>query len=464
MEYSKFCDVFVEGSDFVLRDDVFLELLKLARNASSPGLPLMYNRKTNKDVKDYPVEMKAMLEKRIRTLVRSDLPDVATVKGDYVDPSVAVDLVDDGVCDPVRLLNKNEPTRAGKTTRNIASVSLVDSMVDVIVDYAQLQAEIQLVADCYASGLHWPHPSTIGIDLATPANLAHMLKRFQIRQEREEQRGSTMADSDLQGFEYCWSVACHKAYAAWRRAKALTSLRPPEEWWWKLFRARNWCLMHPLLATSRGTLFTLRIAIMLSGRRTTAHGNSVVRSLLPSIVDVVCTGRYTRLLPSDVNGDDANEATAGKDRSSIEAGYKSLGFKLTDLNIHVKGTPIEVHFCSWIWRERNPQPEGYGKALMKLLDKREVLSLAEYLQFHERYVETGVVSFPVLFPFIRTLLPEDALQCLHTGGHIGRPDLEHCLGLCSTPAEWKTNGKHTEERRGEGASEAGCESGRPSRD
>lgn len=404
VESESFSTWFEPGSDYVLTDSAFEQLLALARNESSPGMPLMYVRRLNKDVKLVPTELKALVENRIRKLMTltKDIDDVTT---DYVDPSEGAWLVDEDLADPVRLVCKNEPQKTSKETRNVASVSLVDSMVDSIVNYHQMQCEIEAVQEGYATKGHWPHPSTVGLDLETPENLEHLLQRFALELRYEESQGSCMADSDVRGYEYSVSVAAHRLYQAWHVAMR-NRAGGAQPWWWRLFRARNWVLLHPCLASSDGHLFTLAIAIMLSGSKTTAHKNSVIRALLPTIVDVRFKGAFKRILTADVNGDDANEATGGKDASTIMAGYLDLGFLMTDF--HLQTRPLEVRFCSWVHREIAPRPEGYGKSLMKLLSKK-VLPYEEYVQFHQRYVVTGVVDFRKLFPLVAPVIEETSL-------------------------------------------------------
>lgn len=426
----KFETWFEPGSDFVVREQAFEQLLALARNESSPGLPLMYTRRLNRDVKLVPTELKALLEERIRKLLTLDR-DIDEIEADYVDPAEGVRLVEFGFADPVRTFGKNEPQSVDKETRNISSVSLVDSMVDVILHWHQMQVEIDAVATGYQLKCHWPHPSTIGIDLDTPENLTHLLNRFRAEAEYEEGLGCKMCDSDLRGYEYCVGVGAHRLDQAWNTAMRRRAGRT-EEWWWKLFRARNWVLMHPLLATSSGRLYTLAVAIMLSGSRRTAHKNSVIRGLLPTIVDMRHTGRCVRILTADVNGDDANESNGGKTREQIAAGYLELGFLMTDFNVQ-NLEKFEVHFCSYIHRSVAPRPEGYGKSVMKILAKSS-LSVEEYRQFHLRYVVTNVVVFEEFFPLVAPVVATGVVAQLLAEGLLTAEQAAFAAN-CSTPAE-----------------------------
>jgi len=422
----------------------------------------MYERRLNKDVKEFPDELKGLVEKRLRKLATLD-KDIDSVKTDTIDPAEACRLVDGDFCDPVRLINKNEPTVPGKPTRNVSSVSLIDSIVDVILDIMQLQEEVRLVSDGYEKGQHWPHPSTIGIDLQTPDNLAFLWRRFALRARLAMERLRFHLYGDVSGWEYQFSVACHRMYQAWWVC-LLNRVGGAPAWWLRLKKARNWCLMHPLLVSSSGQMYSLSIAIMLSGSRRTAHANSVVRAAVPSVVSyplLKSLPPQERVLDADANGDDcAEESVYAKPHALIDA-YAALGFKLTD--VEYTADTEEVHFCSWIFRERKMQPESYGKALMKLLAKKQVLDNVEYFQFHDRYVVTGLVSFVKLFPFVRTLLASDCLSVLLATGRISAVEHAECIALCSSPAEWKTNGNHADaeqaqEVEGQGGSDGSGES------
>lgn len=413
---------------FYFREEAWVELLRLVRDQSSPGAPFMYIERLNGALKEYhSLELKCQVEKRLRALHELGRSrDVTAIPGDFVDPKEAVRLVDSGCADPVRLVNKNEPQKNTKPTRNVSSVGVVDSMVDAFLYWMQCLEEINAVQDAYKANQHWRHPSTVGIDLQTPWKLHHLFKRFKLRVLNAAKKGYRIVSNDISGYEYSESLACQQFYHLWWIAQSLRGgLGGAPVWWQRLHAGRSWCIAHVLLVSSGGQMYTLSIAIKTSGQRRTAHGNSVVRAVLPTVANTAAALPLGgAVLESDVNGDDCAEEDGGKTPDVMERAYAALGFKMTDILVQDPGAPLHVVFCSWNFEEGNSRPEGYGKALMKLCQNRVVIPFAEYLQFHTRYVSTRVLQFAEVFPLISSMVPVNTRDALLAQGLISQGDYD----------------------------------------
>ncbi len=433
---------------FVIKEDVWSDLMCILKKQASPGVPFMYDFATNERLILEPAVLKPEVESRLRKLyslgesLKGDLGDPTQL---FVDPQEGVRLVQQGFCDPSRTFGKNEPHKLGKPTRLIVSMSVVDSIVDMILVHQQLSTEIHCVQVHQAEGRHWPHPVTVGFDLNTKKGRIHFYERI-IAKIRS---GLDMAQNDTSGFDASFHVACHHLYQTWWDCmgnRAAAQGMGPEVWWRFVHLARAYCRKHRVLMTSDGMLLALCIAVMGSGEKQTAHGDSVVRALLCTLAQFIfCEGSPKRItwfrqeledavmgIPSrvpvsaDTNGDDCVEDKLGLQLTELTACYARLGFALTD-STPCEGNPISVTFCSQILTPDGGRPEAYGKALFNLLQKPiESADSIELLTFWSRYVSTGLIlagNLERVAPkLVATLNAACALMSLPRTAHAGQKD------------------------------------------
>lgn len=403
--------LFVCGSDFVLRDEVWSDLCTLLKNASSPGVPWMYDHSLNEALKEFDsASLKAMVEARLRLLSLFQLPEGCWDSADLsVDPAVGPELVRRGLADPVRLFGKNEPQKRTKPTRNIASVGVVDALIDVLLFHSQNQEEIRVLQRHERADQEWLHPSSVGFNMYDPRTAA----RFTQRVHRMASRTKRVFSNDVQGFEYSFHRGCHN----WRREWwfRLKQRQKQDSWWFVIANARFYCQMHPLLMSSDGALFTLTVAIMLSGLRSTAHDDSLVRAMLPTLTTLLVTGPPPQDTEAYVecvdNGDDCAEEGVLEPEQSAAA-YAACGFTLSDCSV-VPYVPLEqfsFHFCSQVFTSTGCKPEAYGKALFNLLQNKTP-SWPQLGEFCQRYVLTGLVDlerlrsvYPPMEPYMGHIL------------------------------------------------------------
>jgi len=386
------------GDEIVMgiKEDAWNDLLTLFKGSSSPGVPLMYTYPTNADVKNDSSVFKHLVEDRIHRLLDMQMEyydendveherDISFLDSLQVDPMEAVLLVQNGQSDPCRVLTKNEPHKIGKRTRIITSASAVDAMIDLILFYPQMRAEIMKVIAGTDNDEGWKQPSSIGIDLNTnkgkEAIYTTGLNKF---------CGKDAVDDDVQAYDVSYNVYCHKMYDEFWTCKGKECNQ--EEWWWDLKRARMWVKVHQLFMLSDGTLLATDRARLCSGERTTSHGGSCVRGYLPTF-----TAMSPVILESMVNGDDCVEQTGWESFDQVKDRYARFGFVMTDIN-RFEPSKREFHFCSHKFTPKGHIPETYGKALFNLLNApRDWLQLND---FYNRYVVAGLLSGEELKPFL----------------------------------------------------------------
>nr|WMV94193.1 RNA-dependent RNA polymerase [Pepper vein yellows virus 10] len=255
----------------------------------------------------------------------------------------AEELVQAGLCDPIRVFVKREPHKQSKLDegryRLIMSVSLVDQLVARVLFQNQNKREIAL----------WRvNPSKPGFGLSTDEQVLEFVQALAAQVEVPVEEVITswqkyLVPTDCSGFD--WSVAewmLHDDMIV--RNKLTLDLNPTTE---KLRFAWLKCISNSVLCLSDGTLLAQRVpGVQKSGSYNTSSSNSRIRVMAA----YHCGADWAMAM-----GDDALESV----NTNLEV-YKSLGFK-----VEVSG---QLEFCSHIFRAPDlALPVNERKMLYKLI-------------------------------------------------------------------------------------------------
>nr|AHA43783.1 RNA-dependent RNA polymerase [Potato leafroll virus] len=256
----------------------------------------------------------------------------------------AEELVQEGLCDPIRLFVKGEPHKQSKLDegryRLIMSVSLVDQLVARVLFQNQNKREISLWRSV---------PSKPGFGLSTDTQTAEFLECLQkvsgapSVEELCANHKEYTRPTDCSGFD--WSVAYWMLEDDMEVRNRLTFNNTQLT---KRLRAA-WlkCIGNSVLCLSDGTLLAQTVpGVQKSGSYNTSSSNSRIRVMAA----YHCGADWAMAM-----GDDALEAP----NSDLEE-YKTLGFKVE--------VGRELEFCSHIFK--NPTlavPVNTNKMLYKLI-------------------------------------------------------------------------------------------------
>lgn len=318
-------------------DDVRLE--------GSPGVPLAAIGSTNEHIltRHFDLLLDAVIA-RLRLLATSDLTGLT-----------AVQLVQGGFVDPVRVFVKNEPHTKVKAEKKrwriISSVSLVDQIVERVLHRHINQTEI----------LNWHSiPSKPGVgfdDESVGLMIDYVNNRIRVP-----------AESDISGFD--WSLkGWNFDFDAEFRLR-LHSTDVTNTVYAKAVRNRHYCLSLSVFQLSDGRMFAQQArGIQLSGSYLTSSTNSHCRV---SIAKTVYQVLYYR---NGVEGDD--EATANGDdgveeyMDGAESVYNELGYPL---KFYKKCEGNRFEFCSHVYdtKRRTAYALNHGKETMKLMHRKDL--------------------------------------------------------------------------------------------
>lgn len=306
---------------------------------SSPGYPWMRVARTNAGFLEFYGfdNIALMVLSRLRAL--RDVPFVN-----------AVQAVEDNLCDPIRLFVKNEPHSREKVAqrrfRLIASVSIIDQLVERLLFAAQNKAEID----------RWEQiPSKPGMGLHDEGLIAL---------ESEMSKFRRPVETDVSGFD--WSVkywALHMdAVARLRLAGYATPITMTPETATTAYEAlvlrRVQCLAQAVLLTTDGHVFEqVEPGIQKSGSYNTSSTNSRMRVMMAFMAGA------ERVMAM---GDDCVEELSTHGAQVAQQKYRDMGllikeYKETDL---VRG----IEFCSHIFQRGSwPKPLNWYKSLVHAL-------------------------------------------------------------------------------------------------
>ncbi|QGY99242.1 P1-P2 fusion protein [Groundnut rosette assistor virus] len=254
-----------------------------------------------------------------------------------------VELVQHGLCDPIRLFVKGEPHKQAKLDegryRLIMSVSLVDQLVARVLFQDQNKREIKLWRSI---------PSKPGFGLSTDEQVLSFTESLAHRvgvpaTELITEWNKFLVPTDCSGFD--WSVADWMLEDDMEVRNRLTMGLNP-----LLVRLRaGWlkCIANSVLCTSDGHLLSQTVpGVQKSGSYNTSSSNSRIRVMCA----FHCGASWAVAM-----GDDALESV-----DSNLAEYKKLGLKVE--------VGQELEFCSNIFKQPNlATPVNVYKMLYKLI-------------------------------------------------------------------------------------------------
>nr|WBG54075.1 P1-P2 protein [Beet chlorosis virus] len=255
----------------------------------------------------------------------------------------AEQLVQHGLCDPIRVFVKGEPHKVSKLEegryRLIMSVSLVDQLVARVLFQNQNKREIEL----------WRAvPSKPGFGLSTDDQIEDFVKVLASQLGEEPQEvfnnwSTKLIPTDCSGFD--WSVADWMLEDDMEVRNRLTrnnnhTTKRLRSVWLK-------CISNSVLCLSDGRLLSQRVpGVQKSGSYNTSSSNSRIRVMAA----YHCGASWAMAM-----GDDALESV---DSNLTE--YKKLGFKVE--------VAKQLEFCSHIFKnERLALPLNVKKMLYKLI-------------------------------------------------------------------------------------------------
>lgn len=299
---------------------------------ANPGFPLASLFATNQKVVEH-LGMEFLIDvvlERMEKLLRTDITDMSPVE-----------LVKQGLCDPIRAFVKNESHPLTKQLTNrwriISSVSIVDQLIDRLLHTTQNKVEIAL----------WQFiPSAPGLGLSSDADGKKLIKRI----ERLAKDGD-VALSDVSGFD--WSVQEWEILLD-ARARCELQAAPPANR--DLIMKRANCLCTSLWVAPDGVIFAQTFkGVVKSGTYNTSSTNSRIRAIMAWLAGA---------LWAVTMGDDCVEEPS----SDAERVYKELGHPLRKYEIG-----YNFDFCSFDFdREAGTfKPSDPTKTLHTLLAKEK---------------------------------------------------------------------------------------------
>lgn len=346
--------------DGTVSDELWAEIVKSINKDAGPGVDLCYEYKTNKDVLEElgEAELRKLVQERIKKRIDFfDFQGLSYLSTTEARKADALELVERGLVDPIRVFGKNEATKKTKMTRVINSVSLIDSCVERVSSLA--------VANLFSND--WMNsPSAVGIQLKDIDAL------IEFRRKTSSEFGSEdVEQDDVQGYEYSYRTQCMDVahdIESW-----LDQGKFPDErdYTWtavaKLRCVTSWIDKAPsVVVFSDGIVAVVDDSWLRSGKFVTAFHGTHVRSALVSIASSLLKKSYCRT-PAKSNGDDCLSKFTGLDLTET---YRSLGFVITDKRVSRGAEPWS--FCSHLIFREIHYPESISKTTLNLLRNSKV--------------------------------------------------------------------------------------------
>lgn len=275
-----------------------------------------------------------------------------------LDPEInAVDLVEKGLCDPVRLFVKQEPHPKKKIDsrrfRLISSVSVIDQIVERVLFGYQNRLEIAMWKTC-------PSKPGMGLSVATQAKAIWDDLKY-------KHTTCPAAEADISGFD--WSVQAWELEADVEMRISLGDFNAKTA---RAARNRFKCLSLSVFQLSNGRLIAQAVpGLMKSGSYCTSSSNSRIRCLMAKLIGSPwCIAM----------GDDSVEGFVPNAQLLYEKlGHNCKDYILCDASFSESGTELcGVNFCSHYISENNYFLTSWAKTLFKYLGapKPEFESLA----------------------------------------------------------------------------------------
>jgi hypothetical protein len=320
---------------------------------ASPGAPFAAIAATNEE----------LISKHSLMLVNCAYERLLLLASDAdLSHATAVDLVENGFCDPVRIFVKQEPHTRKKMKqrryRLISSVSVVDQIVERLLFGAQNRFEISLWSEI---------PSKPGMGLALRDQAQKLFSDLKMKSSRAK-----AACADISGFD--WSVQEWEFEAElYMRLKLMEPSLKDNPRLLNAVRNRFACFSLSLFQLSDGTLIAQELpGIMKSGSYLTSSMNSRIRCLMAEIIGAEwCIAM----------GDDSVEAFV----ENAPAKYLALGHTCKEYELcptDFEGILDSVEFCSHKIEAEGSFLVPWAKTLYRYLSSKTP-------QFHDIEFELG---------------------------------------------------------------------------
>jgi hypothetical protein len=310
----------------------------------------------------------AALEERIWLLATTDISSMGPVE-----------LVERGLCDPVRVFVKGEPHSNIKIQqqrmRLIFSVSLVDQLVERFFAHVQNKSEIAV----------WAHlPSMVGIGLDDEH------AEFMMNSPSWFPGQTSLVESDVSGWD--WTVQADELRTEAHMRCSLIKHCPHTLK--NLIHSRFHCLINKILVFSDGDYVVSPDGIMPSGCYVTSSSNSRIRAMVSLRAREMSGYDYTRTCIKCV-GDDSVESN-DMPLSQLRANIELQGHSVKDARV---ATTANFELCSHRFINRRPHFLNMAKTLVawackgRSLDaSTAVLGLSERLKPDERAAVKTIIT------------------------------------------------------------------------
>jgi hypothetical protein len=343
-------------------DDELNHCIDILKLDASPGVPYMALAKDNKALLESRDLVKTLVKDRIQ--IRLNTPNYRSMD--------QIELVQKGLCDPVRLFIKDELHKITKIQegrlRLIMSVSTIDKLIEMVLIRRIKELEVD----------NWfAIPSVPGLGFTDEMS--------KILYQRVHNMAKPVS-SDVSGWDWSCQQWLHEDAAEFTIMQCIN----PNSDWIRLIRMDAYIAGHSLYSTSDGDLYTLTIPGNInSGRFQTSRGNSLARNIVRMHVSDDLD------LPNESlsMGDDCIEDEV----ENAQAKYASLGITV---KVYDK-VDKDFEFCSRIFTEKGSYPANPQKLLGNILmtNPRTHGELMTYISAFE----TEMVNHPQ-YPFYANLL------------------------------------------------------------
>lgn len=308
-------------------------MLSSVNARATPGIPLCALAPTNDKL--FAQHRDLVLQSVKQRLLLLSCISIAAIK--KMSPS---QMVQYGLCDPVRLFVKNEPHNkdkiASKRFRLISSISIVDQIVERVLHTSQNEMEI----------LRWRDiPSKPGASMCKDSDVVDFA--------REVFQHEDLVDIDISGFD--WSVQEWELFLD-ASIRCDCALNAPQEWEQAVLN-RVVCLSRAVFVFADGECVEqLEGGVQKSGSFNTASTNSRIK---------VCIGYYIGSRYVVAYGDDAVEKRVD---GAVER-YAELGHTVKSY----QSCGDEITFCSsLIRRDGSWEPVTWSKTFYRFLCQKDV--------------------------------------------------------------------------------------------
>lgn len=280
--------------------------------SSTPGYPYCLAYSTNRDLLAAEGGRELIVGLAMQRVVKLITTDVVGLS--------AVELVQQGFVDPIRLMIKNEPHPIEKIAqgryRLISVVSVVDQLVCRYFHSEQNQAEI----DAARNGERIPNK--VGLSVSQLPDCLRLFKHL------DDFRN--VVDNDMSGWD--WSINWDDLRAAFMVETLCSPLCPP---WFHFGRfGQMYAQSNSIFVLSDGRAWaTIYPALQRSGAYTTASRNGRARTLLARAV-----GSQDNMSMGDDNVEDSELS-----EEDLTKAYRYFGKRLTD---YASRPPGQFSFCS----------------------------------------------------------------------------------------------------------------------